>query len=76
MQVRLLGQYGQKAGLPQELRGKTFSIGIITAGVSLTEDGLTLNITNQKLAEGIKELLGEVKDDRRRVRRGNGKAAA
>jgi len=69
MKIRLKGLYSnqgvyakdktRKKGVPKDMEGRTYDIGFITAGVSLTEDGLTLTVTNKELAEKLKELIGK-----------------
>lgn len=63
MRIRLKGFYGIAKRVPKENRGRTYEIGYITAGVTLSEDGLTLHISNKKLAKGMEDLINKLKSD-------------
>lgn len=57
MEIRLKGLYGTSRKVDPDNRGRSYEIGFIKAGVNLTEDGLTLTITDKKLAQQLSELL-------------------
>lgn len=60
MEIKLKGLYGRSEKIPDNKRGCSYDIGKIKAGVTLTDDGLILLITNHKLMEGLKKLLRDI----------------
>jgi len=60
MKIKFKGTYGTSHSLDKHKRGRSYDIGEIIAGVTLTDDGLTLFITNIELSKKLKEWI-EVK---------------
>lgn len=57
MNIKLKGVYGTSRQVEEHNRGRTYDIGIITGQVQLTENGLTIMLTDKSLAEKIKGCL-------------------
>ena len=62
MKIKFKGQNPTSKGIPTNERGRTYLIGEIVAGVSLTDDGLTITITNHGLANEFKKVIKNGKD--------------
>lgn len=57
MKITIKGIHLRNKKVDEDLRGRSYIIGEITAGVDLTDEGLILTITNNKLAQDINYAL-------------------
>jgi hypothetical protein len=55
MKIRLKGMNRNRKDTPRYLRGRSYDIGTINAGVQLTDNGLILLINDKSLAEFLKK---------------------
>lgn len=55
MKVKIKGMYGRNRTIPEDLRGRTLDIVTLKCGVILSDDGLSLLISDTKLSKALKE---------------------
>ena len=54
MKVRIKGMYAKNRTIPEESRGRTYDITTLKCGVNLSEDGLTILLSDTRLSKSLK----------------------
>lgn len=63
MKIKLKGLHDNNRKTSEKLRGRSYEIGVITASVTLSDDGLTLVITDKNLAKKLAAVVNSEDED-------------